>query len=110
MSEVRYGASCPNCGQMSGMCICGQEPKKETREELLKELEKHLSAARSVARKLHAADKAEEPTLLYCPGCGRVHNNEGTGKHPCCNPKCKGDWGTNCYHYHHPSFAGGDDG
>ena len=23
---------------------------------------------------------------------------------PCCNPKCDGDWGTNCYHCHHPRF------
>ncbi len=24
---------------------------------------------------------------------------------PCCNTECRGEWGTGCYHCHHPSFA-----
>lgn len=25
---------------------------------------------------------------------------------PCCNPDCRGQWGTNCYHCHHPGMRG----
>lgn len=48
-----------------------------------------------------------EPIL--CPGCG----HKRTPGEPlavaeldaCCNPACRGQWGTGCWHCHHPSFA-----
>jgi len=35
-----------------------------------------------------------------CPVCGSTD----PGEDPCCNPKCDGMWGTNCYHCHYPPF------
>lgn len=37
-----------------------------------------------------------------CPKCGDCRHRHGS--EPCCNPKCNGEWGTNCYHCHHSSF------
>ena len=50
--------------------------------------------------------------ILFCPGCGRKRpesRDEAIAQHEagqsdCCNPECQGDWGTNCYHCHHPKF------
>jgi len=42
----------------------------------------------------------------FCPKCGRdrrVPYDDGKLV-PCCNPKCKGKWGTGCYCCHHPKF------
>lgn len=46
---------------------------------------------------------------IICPGCG----HKRTPGDPlavaeldaCCNPACLGQWGTGCWHCHHPSFA-----
>lgn len=42
--------------------------------------------------------------MTHCPGCRKTHPT-GTREVPCCNPLCGGNWGTGCYHCHHPSFA-----
>lgn len=62
--------------------------------------------------------------IEWCPGCGwqrlivegqpvtreewtevaaALHADEAA--HPCCNRQCRGEWGTNCWHCHHPSYA-----
>ncbi len=40
-----------------------------------------------------------------CPRCGKQPEDYPTNPGPCCNPQCKGAWGTGCYHCHHPRFA-----
>lgn len=32
-----------------------------------------------------------------CPSCGDIDA-------ACCNPECKGQWGTGCHHCHHQSY------
>ena len=54
----------------------------------------------------------EEQTICFCPGCDKRSPGsaeEATGELgrtylPCCNPKCQGEWGTGCYHCHHPQY------
>ena len=53
---------------------------------------------------------------IICPGCGKTrpeHDSEIPRDEwrdsvdaygPCCHGKCGGEWGTGCYHCHHPSF------
>jgi hypothetical protein len=43
---------------------------------------------------------SETKKRLPCPVCG----SNDPGEDPCCNPKCNGMWGTNCYHCHYPPF------
>jgi len=46
-------------------------------------------------------------SLWLCPKCGRdrrVPYDDDGKLVPCCNPKCKGKWGTGCYCCHHPKF------
>ncbi len=41
----------------------------------------------------------------FCPGCGAKHpSSREEDMADCCNPKCQGEWGTGCYHCHHPAF------
>ena len=45
---------------------------------------------------------------LECPQCGALYFGED-GRRPdesfeCCNEACKGEWGTGCWHCHHPKF------
>jgi hypothetical protein len=36
---------------------------------------------------------------VACPSCG-----DQTRSAPCCNHRCDGQWGTGCFHCHHPRF------
>jgi hypothetical protein len=45
-------------------------------------------------------DKAEKK-LWACPMCGRDRRDS---EKECCNPKCKGIWGTGCYCCHHQKY------
>jgi hypothetical protein len=36
---------------------------------------------------------------VTCPGCGDQTRNA-----TCCNHRCDGQWGTGCFHCHHPRF------
>lgn len=52
---------------------------------------------------------------IVCPKCGKIRPEFSSdlpqeeyqaridGYMPCCNPDCKGEWGTGCWHCHHPS-------
>lgn len=63
-----------------------------------------------------AAEPPEGATRIICPGCDKVRPDSGTeysrvlvqalwdDYEPCCNPECGGQWGTGCYHCHHPKF------
>ena len=47
-----------------------------------------------------------------CPKCGRDRRrpyDDNDKIVPCCNPKCKGVWGTGCYCCHHPKFLEKDE-
>jgi hypothetical protein len=52
------------------------------------------------------------PERIICPKCElpRPRNVEeargvdGEFTYPCCNQDCGGEWGTGCYHCHHPKF------
>lgn len=37
-----------------------------------------------------------------CPVCGACRHRDNAA--PCCNPKCRGVWGTGCYHCHHSKY------
>lgn len=40
-----------------------------------------------------------------CPVCGgQPEDFPGSDAKPCCNPACRGKWGTGCYHCHDPRF------
>ncbi len=55
--------------------------------------------------------------VIICPGCKRERPQllremdnaarrrlyrDLLGSYQCCNPDCRGQWGTGCYHCHHP--------
>lgn len=40
-------------------------------------------------------------TDWVCPGCGAGQFEK---EYDCCNDECNGEWGTGCYHCHHPSY------
>lgn len=39
-----------------------------------------------------------------CPRCGKQPSDFTKNPGPCCNEACLGEWGTGCYHCHHPRF------
>lgn len=41
-------------------------------------------------------------TSWRCPRCGKRGSDMLGGQ--CCNPRCKGMWGTGCYCCHHPKY------
>ena len=49
------------------------------------------------------AKQAKVPISWHCPKCAAHIQSQA----PCCNPECQGQWGTGCYHCHHPSYLPG---
>lgn len=55
---------------------------------------------------------SQEHVVIFCPGCSKrrpenpdeLRSEIGLNYVPCCNPKCQGEWGTGCYHCHHPKY------
>lgn len=50
---------------------------------------------------LEVALKKAEDKLWACPMCGNDRRNR---EKKCCNPECKGSWGTGCYCCHHQKY------
>jgi len=63
-----------------------------------------VTAIESQGERWSLVVRQNEKTLVSqpeCPECGKTRDES------CCNPKCGGNWGTGCYHCHHPSFHPG---
>ncbi len=48
-------------------------------------------------------DEPDEKPVI-CPQCKLERPTGPSDEYPCCNPDCRGMWGTNCWHCHHPRF------
>jgi hypothetical protein len=50
-----------------------------------------------------AFDPPPEQKKDLCPKC-KSYRGDVRKALPCCNDRCNGQWGTNCYHCHHSRF------